>query len=77
HHPAAVVVADTVDTMVVEVGTAGSIDHTEAEHKQVGCRLPVVQHCTPQPCAQILPGTYPNDMTICTPSSLSSPGVSP
>ncbi|GKF74831.1 hypothetical protein Tco_0224275, partial [Tanacetum coccineum] len=77
HHPAAAVMADIVDTVVVEVGTAGSTDHTEVEHKQVGCRLPAVEHCTPEPCARTLPGTCPNDMNVCTPSSLSSPSVSP
>ncbi|GJZ55288.1 hypothetical protein Tco_0610481, partial [Tanacetum coccineum] len=76
HHPdhTAVVVADTMDIVVVEVGTA---DNTKAEHKQVGCRLPAVEHCTPEPCARTLPGTCPNDMNVCTPSSLSSPSVSP
>ncbi|GKF16344.1 hypothetical protein Tco_0061262 [Tanacetum coccineum] len=76
HHPA--VAADTaVDTVVVEVGTTDNIDHTVAEHNQVGCKLPVVKHCKPHPCSQTLPGTCPNDMTAYTPSALSPPDVSP
>ncbi|GJU10105.1 hypothetical protein Tco_1132501 [Tanacetum coccineum] len=53
-----------------EVGTADNIDHTTAEHNQVGCRLPAVEHCKPHPYAQTLPGNYPSDMTAYTPSSL-------
>ncbi|GKA34212.1 hypothetical protein Tco_0720641 [Tanacetum coccineum] len=49
HHPAAAVAADTV---VAEMGTADNIGHTTAEHNQVGCRLPAVEHCKPQPYAQ-------------------------
>ncbi|GJY93031.1 hypothetical protein Tco_0508813 [Tanacetum coccineum] len=68
HHPAA---ADTaVDTVVAEMGTADNIDHTAAEHNQVGYMLPAVEHCKPLPCAQTLPVTCPSDMTAYTPSSL-------
>ncbi|GKG32649.1 hypothetical protein Tco_0430159 [Tanacetum coccineum] len=70
HHHVVAAVDGTV------VGTASNTDHTEAEHKQVGCRLPAVEHYKPQPCAQTLHGTCPSDMTVCTPSSLSSPDVS-
>ncbi|GKD73906.1 hypothetical protein Tco_1332188, partial [Tanacetum coccineum] len=64
HHPAA-----TADTAVVEVGTADNIGHTVAEHNQVGCRLPTVEHYKLQPCAQTLPDTCPCDMTTYTPQS--------
>ncbi|GKC83794.1 hypothetical protein Tco_1139511, partial [Tanacetum coccineum] len=73
HHVAAAV----VDTVVVEVGTADNTDHIAAEHNQVGCRLPIVEHCKPQPCAQTLPSTCPSDMTTYTPSALSPLGISP
>ncbi|GKA62169.1 hypothetical protein Tco_0761688 [Tanacetum coccineum] len=53
-----------------KAGTADNTDHTMAEHNQVGCRLPVVEHCIPQPYAQTLPSTCPDDMTAYTPSSL-------
>ncbi|GJS83210.1 hypothetical protein Tco_0749751 [Tanacetum coccineum] len=70
HHVAA---ADTA----VEVGTADNTGHTTAEHNQVGCRLPAVEHIKPQPYAQTLPGTCPSDMTAYTPSTLSPLSVSP
>ncbi|GKB52335.1 hypothetical protein Tco_0903088 [Tanacetum coccineum] len=55
HHVAA---ADTVvDTVVAEVGTANNTSHIAAEHNQVGCRLPAVEHCKPQPYVQTLLGT--------------------
>ncbi|GKF11688.1 hypothetical protein Tco_0049614, partial [Tanacetum coccineum] len=50
------------------VGTADNTGHTAAEHNQVGCRLPALEHCKPQPYAQTLPGTCPSDMTAYTPS---------
>ncbi|GKD49998.1 hypothetical protein Tco_1278974 [Tanacetum coccineum] len=71
HHPAA------ANTVVVEVGTADNTGHTVAEHTQVGCRLPRVEHYKPQPCARTLPGTCPIDMTAYTSSTLSPLGVSP
>ncbi|GKC54907.1 hypothetical protein Tco_1077652 [Tanacetum coccineum] len=70
HHPA---VADTA----VEVGTTDNTGHTAVEHNQVGCRLPVVEHCKPQPYAQTLSGTCPSDMTVYTPFALLPLGVSP
>ncbi|GJX81994.1 hypothetical protein Tco_0331475 [Tanacetum coccineum] len=55
HHPTAS--ADTaVDTVMMEVGTAANTDHTAAEHNQMGCRLPAVEHCKLQPYAQTLHG---------------------
>ncbi|GKD64148.1 hypothetical protein Tco_1306256 [Tanacetum coccineum] len=63
--------------MVAEVGTANNSGHTAAEHSQVGCRLPAVEHYKPQPYAQTLLGTCPSDMTAYTPSALSYLGVSP
>ncbi|GKA17645.1 hypothetical protein Tco_0697482 [Tanacetum coccineum] len=71
HHPAA------ADTVVAEVGTADNIGHTMAEHTQVGCRLPAVEHYKPQPCARTLPDTCPSDMIADTPSALSPLGISP
>ncbi|GJW70950.1 hypothetical protein Tco_0127867 [Tanacetum coccineum] len=65
HHAAAVVVA--VDN------TAGSTSRIGAEHNQVGCKHPVMEHYKLLPCAQRHPGTYPSDMSICTPSSLLPP----
>ncbi|GKB25455.1 hypothetical protein Tco_0864856, partial [Tanacetum coccineum] len=50
HHLAAA----ATDTAVAGVGTADNIDHTAADHIQVGYRLLAVEHCKPQPCAQIL-----------------------
>ncbi|GJR07804.1 hypothetical protein Tco_0790456 [Tanacetum coccineum] len=67
HHPAA---ADTAMDTVVEVGTTDNTGHTTDEPNQVGCRLPAVEHCKPQPYAQTLPRTYPSDMTAYTPSAL-------
>ncbi|GKB97408.1 hypothetical protein Tco_0983545, partial [Tanacetum coccineum] len=64
-------------SVMAEVGTANNTDHTVAEHIQTGYRLPEVEHCKPQPCAQTLPGTCPNDMTAYTPSSQSPADVSP
>ncbi|GKF81659.1 hypothetical protein Tco_0240261 [Tanacetum coccineum] len=76
HHPAAA--ADSaMDTVVAKVGTAENTDHTTAEHNQVGCRLPVVEHCKPQPYSQTLTGTCPSDMTAYTSSALLPLGVSP
>ncbi|GKD49469.1 hypothetical protein Tco_1278445 [Tanacetum coccineum] len=49
HHPAAA--TDTAADTVVEVGTTDNTGHTKAEHNQVGCRLPAVEHCKPQPYA--------------------------
>ncbi|GJR37909.1 hypothetical protein Tco_1213593 [Tanacetum coccineum] len=40
-----------VDTVVAEVGAAYNTDHTAAEHNQVGCRIPTVEHCKLQPYA--------------------------
>ncbi|GJR31926.1 hypothetical protein Tco_1108158 [Tanacetum coccineum] len=77
HHHHAAAANTAVDTMVAEVGTADNTSHTMVEHTQVGCRLPVVEHYKPQPCAQTLPSTYPSDMTVYTPSALSPLGVSP
>ncbi|GJU64057.1 hypothetical protein Tco_1245892 [Tanacetum coccineum] len=65
HHPATI-----ANIVVAEVGTADNTDHTVAEHNQVGCKLPAVEHCKPQPYAQTLPGTCPSDMTAYTSSSL-------
>ncbi|GJX48994.1 ribonuclease H-like domain-containing protein [Tanacetum coccineum] len=62
--------AAAADTAVVAVGTADNIDHIAAEHNQVGCRLPAVEHCKPHPYAQTLTGTCPSDMTAYTLSSL-------
>nr|GFA13782.1 hypothetical protein [Tanacetum cinerariifolium] len=52
--------------VMAEAGTTDSTDHTAAEHNQVGCRLPAVEHCKPQPYPQTLPDTCPNDMTAYT-----------
>ncbi|GKE04970.1 hypothetical protein Tco_1396988, partial [Tanacetum coccineum] len=71
HHPAA------ADTMMAEAGTADNTGHTAVEHIQVGCRLPALEHCKPQPCARTLPSTYPSDMTAYTSSALLHPGISP
>ncbi|GJQ99295.1 hypothetical protein Tco_0522280 [Tanacetum coccineum] len=62
HHHSAVVVA-------AANSTAGSTGRTRAEHNQVGCKHPATEHYKLLPCAQRHPGTYPNDMTVCTPSS--------
>ncbi|GKD56428.1 hypothetical protein Tco_1289815 [Tanacetum coccineum] len=62
--------AVAADTAVVAVGTADNTDHIAAEHNQVGCRLPAVEHCKPHPYAQTLTGTCPSDMTAYTLSSL-------
>nr|GEY36908.1 hypothetical protein [Tanacetum cinerariifolium] len=59
-----------VSVLPKKVGTADNTDHTAAEHNQAGCRLPAVERCKPQPCAQTLPDTCPSDMTVYTPSSL-------
>ncbi|GKB87852.1 hypothetical protein Tco_0960124, partial [Tanacetum coccineum] len=64
-------------TVVAAVGTADSTDHTAVEHIQVGCKLPTMEQCKPQPCARILQLTYPTDTTAYKPSSLLVPGVSP
>ncbi|GJW74596.1 hypothetical protein Tco_0133966 [Tanacetum coccineum] len=65
HHPA-----------VAAVGTVDSTNHTAVEHVQVGCKLPIVEHCKPQPCARILQHIYPTDTTAYKSSSLLLPGVS-
>ncbi|GKG50868.1 hypothetical protein Tco_0538992, partial [Tanacetum coccineum] len=61
----------------VVVGTADSTGHTTAERSQVGCRLPIVEHYKPQPYAQTLHDTCPNDMIVYTPSALTHHDVSP
>ncbi|GJV21614.1 hypothetical protein Tco_1370634 [Tanacetum coccineum] len=66
-----------VDTVRAEVGTTDNTDHTMAEHNQVGCKLPAVEHYKPQPYAQTHPGTCPSDMTTYTPYAQSPPDVSP
>ncbi|GJU49963.1 hypothetical protein Tco_1219518 [Tanacetum coccineum] len=66
HHHASVVVA-VVDS------TAGSTGRTRAEHNQVSCKHPAMEHYKLLSCAQRHPGTYPSVMTVCTPSSLSPP----
>nr|GEZ92415.1 hypothetical protein [Tanacetum cinerariifolium] len=66
-----------VDTVVAVVGIANNTDHTMAEHNQVGCRLLVVEHCKPQPCAQTFPNTCLSDMIAYTSSSQSPGDVSP
>ncbi|GKD41826.1 hypothetical protein Tco_1266471 [Tanacetum coccineum] len=71
HHPAA------VDTVVAKAGTANNTGHTAAEHSQVGCSLPAVEHYKPQPYARTLHDTCPSNMTAYTPSALSHPGISP
>nr|GEZ96993.1 hypothetical protein [Tanacetum cinerariifolium] len=70
---------DTDDTLwkLHKVGIADNTGHNVVEHTQVGCRLPIVQQYKPPPCAQTLPGTYPSDMTVYTPSALSPLSVSP
>ncbi|GJU05711.1 hypothetical protein Tco_1122141 [Tanacetum coccineum] len=65
HHAAAVVAAAD--------STAGSIGRTRAEHNQVGYKLPTTKHYKLLPRAQRHPGTYPSDMNVYTPSSLSPP----
>ncbi|GJU70574.1 hypothetical protein Tco_1256833 [Tanacetum coccineum] len=76
HH--SVTAADTVvDIVVAKVGTIDSTGHIVAEHDQLCCRLPAVEHYKPQPCARTLPGTCPSDMTAYTPSALSPLGISP
>ncbi|GJR47373.1 hypothetical protein Tco_1315476 [Tanacetum coccineum] len=65
HHVAAVVAAAD--------STAGSTGRTRAEHNQVGYKHPATEHYKLLPCAQRHPGTYPSDMHVCTPSSLSPP----
>ncbi|GKE71657.1 hypothetical protein Tco_1529729, partial [Tanacetum coccineum] len=47
HHHPAVAAGTVVDTVVAEMGTADNISHTAAEHNQVGCRLPALEHCKP------------------------------
>nr|GEU46527.1 hypothetical protein [Tanacetum cinerariifolium] len=49
HHPATADIV--VDIVVAEVGTADNTGHTMVEHTQLGCRLPAVEHYTPQLCA--------------------------
>ncbi|GKE79670.1 hypothetical protein Tco_1545790 [Tanacetum coccineum] len=62
HVAAVVAAADSI---------AGST--TGAEHNQVGYKHPTMEHYKLLPCAQRYSGTYPSDMHVCTPSSLSPP----
>ncbi|GJU73079.1 hypothetical protein Tco_1264484 [Tanacetum coccineum] len=71
------ITADNFELKHGFVGIADNTGHTMAEHSQVGCRLLAVEHCKPQPCAQTLPGTCPNDMTAYTPFAVLRLGVSP
>ncbi|GJW44859.1 hypothetical protein Tco_0073658 [Tanacetum coccineum] len=60
-----------------EVDTVDNTGHTAADHIQVGYRLPAVEHCKPQPCAQIPQHICPSDKTAYKTSSQSPPSVSP
>ncbi|GKD57898.1 hypothetical protein Tco_1291285 [Tanacetum coccineum] len=53
--------------------TVGSIGRTRVEHNQVGYKHPATEHYKLLPYAQRHPGTYPSNMHVCTPSSLSPP----
>ncbi|GKF26289.1 hypothetical protein Tco_0082183 [Tanacetum coccineum] len=66
HHYVAVVVA-------IADSTAGSTGRTGAEHNHVGYKHPATKHYKLMPCAQRHPSTYPRDMHVYTPSSLSPP----
>ncbi|GJV18973.1 hypothetical protein Tco_1367993 [Tanacetum coccineum] len=65
HHVAAVVAAAD--------STTGSTGRTRAKHNQVGYKHPATKNYKLLPCAQKHPGTYPSNMHVCTPSSLSPP----